>query len=89
VVILRKKCPCCGFYTVDSDDEVIVDICEVCFWQYDVMGHECPEEIIGSNKVSLNDARENYKKYGACKIEYASSKWVREPMSDEMSELYE
>ena len=27
------KCPCCGYFTIDSDDEVIVDGCEVCFWQ--------------------------------------------------------
>ena len=33
----RKICPCCGYYTVESDDEVIVDICDVCFWQYDVV----------------------------------------------------
>lgn len=32
---MKRTCPCCGFYTVDSEDEVIVDICPVCFWQYD------------------------------------------------------
>lgn len=53
---MRTKCSCCGFYTIDSDDEVIVDICEVCFWKYDAVGHEHLEEIIGSNSVLLNDA---------------------------------
>lgn len=89
MIILRKKCPCCGFYTVDSDDEVIVDICDVCFWQYDAVAHQYPERIIGPNGISLNDARKNYKKYGACKIKYAGSKWVREPLTEELPELYE
>jgi hypothetical protein len=53
------------------------------------MGHEHPKEIMASINVSFGDAREKYKKYGACKIEYAGSKWVREPMADEMPELYE
>lgn len=86
---MKIKCPCCGYYTIDSDDEVIVDICEVCHWQFDLMGHEHPKEIIGPNKVSLNDARENYKKYKACRVEFASNKRVREPLADELPELYE
>ena len=84
-----KKCPCCGFYTVDSDDEVIVDICDVCFWQYDVVAHEHPEISIGPNGLSLNEARINYKKYGACKKQFANTKFVRRPLDDELPELYE
>ena len=30
-----KRCPCCGYLTPDDTDEVITDICDVCFWQYD------------------------------------------------------
>lgn len=86
---MRMKCPCCGFYTIDGDDEVIVDICEVCFWQYDVMGHEHLEEIIGPNSVSLNDARGNYIKYGACNKKFADRGFVRKPLADELPELYE
>lgn len=49
----RIKCPCCEYYTIDSHDEVIVDICEVCFWQYDMVAHNHPNLVIGPNKVSF------------------------------------
>ncbi|MBS5484741.1 MAG: hypothetical protein KHX37_07930 [Eubacterium sp.] len=26
-----KRCPCCGYLTLDDTDEVITDICDVCF----------------------------------------------------------
>jgi len=42
------KCPCCGYFTIDSDDEVIVDVYEVCFWQYDEIAHAHPEICIGA-----------------------------------------
>jgi hypothetical protein len=79
---MRLHCPCCGFFTVDSDDEVIVDICEVCFWQYDVIAHEQPERNIGANNISLNQARENYKKLGVCKKQFKHM--VRKPVEEEL-----
>lgn len=62
----RIKCPCCGNFTIeDSGEEVIVDICPVCYWQYDIVGQEKVTISIGPNKVSLNEAKENYIKFGA------------------------
>ncbi|MBQ3515375.1 MAG: hypothetical protein IJA32_16510 [Lachnospiraceae bacterium] len=29
--------------TIDDRDEVIVDICEVCFWQYDEVAQDNPK----------------------------------------------
>lgn len=55
---------------MDSDDEVIVDICDVCFWQYDVIVHEQPDRNIGANHISLTQAKENYRQLGVCKIEF-------------------
>ncbi|MFF2910549.1 CPCC family cysteine-rich protein [Paenibacillus sp. NPDC057934] len=77
----RLKCPCCEYFTVESDDEAIVDICEVCFWQYDIVAHKFPERNIGANHVSLSEARENFKKYGACKKEFKHL--VRETLKEE------
>jgi hypothetical protein len=79
---MRLQCPCCGFFTVDSDDEVIVDICDVCFWQYDVIAHKQPERNIGSNHISLNQARENYKEFGVCKKQFKHM--VRQPLEEEL-----
>lgn len=82
---LKKKCPCCGFYTIDSDDEVITDICEVCFWQFDITAHEQHERSIGPNGISLDEVKANYKKYGACKREFADQNFVRKPLNEELS----
>ncbi|MEK3685851.1 CPCC family cysteine-rich protein [Paenibacillus sp. FSL R10-2736] len=74
----RLKCPCCGYFTVESDDEVIVNICDVCFWQYDFVAHNYPDRKIGANHVSLNQARENYTQIGACKEGFENM--VRKPL---------
>jgi len=78
----RKICPCCGYYTVESDDEVIVDICDVCFWQYDVVAHNHPDISIGANHISLTEARKNYKLFGACKQRFID--YVRQPLFEEL-----
>ena len=80
----RLQCPCCGYFTVDSDDEVIVDICEVCFWQYDATAHGQPERNTGANHISLKRARENYRQYGVCKPEFKHM--IREPWEEEFPE---
>lgn len=78
----RKICPCCGYFTVESDDEVIVDICDVCFWQYDEVAHENPGTIRGANNVTLNEARVNYKLFGACEQRFID--YVRQPLFEEL-----
>ncbi|OWR31429.1 glycosyltransferase [Saccharibacillus sp. O23] len=80
----RMACPCCGYFTIESDDEVIVEICEVCFWQYDFVAHKYPDRNIGANHVSLKEARENHQKFGACKASVLSH--VRAPEKEELPE---
>jgi len=80
----KTACPCCGYFTIESDDEVIVDICEVCFWQYDVVAHNKPETVQGANNVTLNDARENFKLFGACEESFIDK--VRKPRLKELPE---
>jgi len=77
-----KKCPCCGYLTIDDACEVITDICEVCFWQYDETAQDNPDKIIGPNKVSLNVAKSNYKLLGA--IEERFINFVRTPHDNEI-----
>lgn len=78
----RLQCPCCENFSVESDDEVIVDICKVCFWQYDAVAHDTPDRNIGANHISLTRARENYKQFGVCQIEFKGM--VREPLDVEL-----
>lgn len=78
----KIKCPCCGYRTIDNDLEIIVDICEVCYWQYDVVAQENPDREIGPNHgVSLNQARDNYKKIGASSARV--KEFVRPPRENE------
>lgn len=77
-----KRCPCCGYLTIDDSDEVIVDICKVCYWQYDEISQDNPLKCIGPNRVSLIQARENYKQFGA--IEKRFIKFVRKPEANEI-----
>ncbi len=77
-----KRCPCCGYLTIDDSEEVITDVCDVCFWQYDEAAHREPNRIIGANKVSLNTAKENFKSFGAVEKRFITL--VRAPYDDEI-----
>ena len=77
-----KRCPCCGYLTIDDSFEVITDICEVCFWQYDEVSQDHPDISIGPNNVSLRTAKKNYKLFGA--VEKRFKNYVRSPYKDEL-----
>ncbi|MGI6742733.1 MAG: CPCC family cysteine-rich protein [Eubacteriales bacterium] len=53
-------CPVCGKYIFESagDDE----ICPVCKWQDDLIQLDNPDEEECANRMSLNQAREAWKK---------------------------
>ena len=80
--MVMKKCPCCGYLTIDDGCEVITDICEVCFWQYDEVAQAKPDKIIGPNKVSLNVAKKNYQLFGAVAERFMTL--VRTPHDNEI-----
>ena len=82
----RIQCPCCGNFTIDGEDEVIVDYCEVCGWRYDLPAHEYPNMIIGYNGISLNEARSNYKLFKASKEEFLGTDRIRNPLPEELPE---
>lgn len=79
---MNKQCPCCGYFTVDSDDEVIVDICPVCYWQYDEVAHAKPDTMKGANHVTLNEAQRNFIMFKACEEIFIEK--VRDPIADEL-----
>lgn len=77
-----KRCPCCGYLTIDDSDNIITDICNVCFWQYDEVAQNAPDSIIGANNVSLNMAKKNFELMGA--VEERFLNMVRSPHEDEL-----
>jgi hypothetical protein len=58
------------------------EICPVCFWEDDNMQFDNPDYEGGANVVSLNQARENYKRIGA--ISADSSAHVRQPFGEDI-----
>lgn len=56
----KEKCACCQQLTVYKDAKF--DICPNCGWEKDTTQNENPNYKGGANKMSLNEAREAYKK---------------------------
>lgn len=77
-----QRCPCCGYLTINNSDEVITDVCDICFWQYNITAHNNSDKIIGPNKVSFKKAKENYKIFGACEERFVNK--VRAPFKYEL-----
>ena len=60
----RFPCPCCG-HCVFSEPPGSQDICLVCFWEDDIQQLRWPNLAGLTNAVSLVEAQENRKRFGA------------------------
>lgn len=76
----KHKCPCCEFKTLDSAPGFF-DICPVCYWEDDNIQLDNPDYKGGANDVSLNEARQNYKRIGAISSAYLM--YLHPPLEDE------
>lgn len=56
----RRKCPVCGKF--EFEEEGCYDICEVCGWEDDPIQANNPDYEGGANKLSLNQAKEEWEK---------------------------
>lgn len=54
----KIKCMCCEKYTIED----VWDTCPICNWQKDEVQEDDPDFWGGANKMSLNQAKEAYKK---------------------------
>ena len=66
IAVRLQPCPCCGFLTFPSDEPVPGSflICDICRWEDDDLQFSRPDYQGGANKVSLNEARENFLRLG-------------------------
>jgi hypothetical protein len=80
---MKYKCPCCGYYTFSHKLDGEFDKCPVCYWIDDPIQMEDPDYHGGANISSLNQARVNYKKYGA--VEERLISCVRKPRRGELA----
>ena len=74
-------CVCCSFLTRFEPSNGDYDICPVCFWEDDPVQNDSPNIKGGANKVSLNQARINFKRYGAMEQRFVKN--VRAPYESE------
>ena len=76
------RCPCCRSLTLHGRGGF--EMCPVCWWEDDGQDdHDAPVVRGGPNgRISLAEARENYRRFGASEACYAGS--VRKPQPEEM-----
>ena len=82
---LRGKypCPCCHNITFPvPPEEAVAYICPVCFWENDVFISDANEASDENHGMTLNEARENYRKIGACSPDML--RHVRKPQPEEI-----
>lgn len=71
----KHPCSCCGNFTLPvPKEDAIAYICPVCFWENDVFD---PDENAPNDEnrgMTLAQARENYRKFGAVREEFVKLK---------------
>jgi hypothetical protein len=77
----NHACPCCGYLTLPEPPPGTYAICPVCFWEDDGVQFDDPTYTGGANRVSLEEARENYRRFGAAAEEFTDQ--VRPPRPEE------
>ncbi|WP_158056385.1 CPCC family cysteine-rich protein [Halorussus halophilus] len=78
----RGFCPVCGYRTLPRyPRQTRFSVCDVCCWEDDLIQLENPLSGDGANPVSLREARENFREFGACHRELIAS--TREPTAEE------
>lgn len=72
----QYQCPCCFYFTLSAP--AIYDICAVCFWEDD---GTTSEHYFSPNGISLEEGRENYKKFGTSREH--DKEYCRAPLESE------
>jgi hypothetical protein len=60
----KYPCPCCGYFMF-AEGPGSFEICDICFWQDDLIDLEEMYEPWGPNRVSLEDGQKNFADFGA------------------------
>jgi hypothetical protein len=76
------RCPCCGYLTLGERGSY--EICPICSWEDDGQDNHDADEVRGgpNYKLSLTQARQNYREFGACCKRNLTH--VRQPRPDEL-----
>jgi len=77
----KYPCPCCEFVTLTSEPPGTYELCPVCFWEDDGVQFNDPNYAGGANRESLNQARANFREFGASAR--SALPHVRRPLPEE------
>ena len=77
----RYPCPCCDFLTLTEPPTGTHATCPVCRWEDDAVQFIEMDRTGGANKVSLREARENFRLHGVS--DAARARRVRAPRVEE------
>ncbi len=65
-----SPCPCCGYLTIPNRGDALAYICPVCKWEIDLFISSTDEPSDQNRSLTLSQARQNYRAYGACVQEF-------------------
>lgn len=64
-IVANALCPCCGNKTIPSNEDALAYICPICFWEIDLFIKSDNEPSDQNHGLTLAEARQKYKRYGA------------------------
>ena len=71
----KVPCPVCGALEfVKQDFPGSYDICSICGWEDDAIQFANPHDTTGANRVSLAQAKDNFRQYGSIEFQHKSQK---------------
>ena len=83
-VEIKYTCPCCGYKTLGEEPPGTFEICDICFWEDDLVQFDDPDFEGGANGPSLRTAQKNFFGFGACQKD--KLKFVRKPTKDDIKD---
>lgn len=76
----KAKCACCGYYTIGE----IAETCPVCYWEENIYQEQIDQnDNDAPNYISLKEAKENFQKFSAIKLEFKDI--TRQPYPEELT----
>ena len=82
---VRSPCEVCGYLTHAVDERGLNFICPVCYWEDDEFHEDSGNPCDVNHGLSLDEARANYKKFGACEEDMVAH--VRAPKPEELPQM--